>query len=312
MYKTDRGSKCVTIFVYFALIFFFTLTASAAAAEKIKFGVPSWPGVTVKTEVVSQILTRLGYETEQLTVSPTFIFKSLETGDLNVFLGGWTPVENPMIDPLVEKGIIEKVQANIEDAVVGLCVPDYVWDAGIRTIADVTKHPEEFNKKIFGIETGSGINNYIEDAINADAEGLGSWNMISSTTSAMLSQAGDFMKNKKWITFVGWAPHWMNVKYNFKYLESTPSTRDIASKTSIVYTIVPTGFSTEHPNVYKFLKQFQVALDVQSEWIMDFNYKNKRPEDVAAAWIKNNKETVAKWLENVTTIDGKPAIAAVY
>lgn len=310
MNTTNQTFNWRTIILFLIMLSF--CTTAASAGEKIKFGVPSWPGVTVKSEMASQILTRLGYETEQLTVSPAFIFKSLQTGDLNVFLGGWTPVENPMIDPLVEEGKIEKVQSNVSNAIAGLCVPDYVWNAGVRTIKDVVKYPEKFKKNIYGIETGSGINNFIEDAINKDADGMGSWNLVASSTSAMLSQVGDFIKNKKWIIFFGWAPHWMNIQYNFKYLEASPATDDITSKQSVVYTIVPTGFSSEHPNVYKFFKQFQVPSDVQSNWIMDYSYKDKTPEEVAALWIKNNKPIVKKWLNNVTTMDGNAGIDAVY
>lgn len=283
------------------------------SAEKIKFGVPPWPGVTVKTEVASQLLKSCGYATDQLGVSPTFIFKSLQTGDLNAYLGGWSPQEDNMIEPLVKKGVIEKVTMNLSDAVTGLAVPTYVWEAGVKSIKDLDKYREKFKQRIYSIETGSGINDDIQKCIDNDVAGLGDWQMIESNTAAMLSQAESFMKDKDWVVFFAWKPHWMNIKYDIKYLKAVPGAEKIADKRSVVYTILPAGFEKKFPQAYKFFKQYQVPTEIQSKWVYEHTYKERTPEDVAKQWIKENRELVEKWLKEIKTLKGdKTVIQAIY
>ncbi len=283
------------------------------SADPIKFGVPPWPGVTVKTEVASQLLKGMGYDVEQLGVSPSFIFKSLQTGDLNAYLGGWSPQEDTMIDPLVEKGAIEKVTMNLSDAVTGLAVPTYVWEAGVKSIKDLDANGDKFKRQIFSIETGSGINEDIQKVIDGDVAGLGDWEMVESNTAAMLSQAESKMKDKDWVVFFAWKPHWMNIQFDIKYLENVPGAEKIANKRSVVYTILPAGFAGAYPQAYTFFKQYQVPSEVQSEWVYEHTYKERSPEDVASAWIEANRDHVEKWLKGIKTLKGdKTAIQAVY
>ena len=295
------------------LTFFILIISSQAfAEEKLKFGVPAWPGVTVKTEVVCQIFEKLGYETEQFIVSLSMVFKGLETGDINAYLAGWSPLEDSMIIPLAKKGKIEKVRANIENAISGLCVPDYVWNAGIHSIKDMVKNGDKFNKKIYCIEAGSGMGDSLEAAVKNNADNMGDWNIVNSSTSGMLSQVKSLMADKEWIVFFGWAPHWMNIEFDMEYLETSPKTQEITRRKSVVYTILPSDFSTKNKNAYKFFKQFKADSDIQSKWIYDYGFKKITPEKIAEKWIKNNKEIVLKWVEGVKSLDGRPASEVLY
>lgn len=299
------------LFISLLMVTFFA--AGASAAPTVKFGVPSWPGVTVKSEVACRILQAMGYETEQIVASPSIILKSMEIAELDAYLGGWTPVEDPMLDPLIEKGVIEKVVANIEEAAVGLVVPQDLYEKGIRTAEDLDANKERFGGKIYGIGAGSGINDEIEKAIKADAAGLGDWELVASSTSAMLAQAGNMMEKGDWVVFVGWQPHWMNIAHDLEYLDSkTEGTSEIAGKTSIVYTVTTDEFHTDYPQAYAFLKQFVVPSQIQSDWIFSNKRDGLSPEKTAEEWLAANREQVAKWLDGIKAIDGTPAIDALY
>jgi glycine betaine/proline transport system substrate-binding protein len=304
--------KAVRI-LFISLLMLALFATGALAAPTVKFGVPAWPGVTVKSEVACRILQAMGYKTEQVVASPAIILQSMALSELDAYLGGWTPVEDPMLDPLIKKGAIEKVVANIEEAKVGLVVPQDVYEKGVHTAEDLNAHKKRFGGKIYGIGEGSGINDEIEKAIKQNAAGLGAWELVPSSTSAMLAQAGDMMKNGDWVVFVGWEPHWMNIAYDLKYLDSkTPGTSEIAGKTSIVYTVTTADFHAAYPQAYVFLKQFVVPSKVQSDWIFSNKRDGLSPEETAAEWIASNREQVAKWLKGVQTIDGRPALDALY
>lgn len=73
-----------------AVLFLFSAAASATAEEAptIRFGTPTWPGVTVKSEIAEQILQHIGYKTSNINGSPSVILNSLKTGELDIYLGG--------------------------------------------------------------------------------------------------------------------------------------------------------------------------------------------------------------------------------
>ena len=285
-------------------------TVAAADAPTVRFGVPTWPGVTVKSEIAAQLLQTMGYETTQTNASPSFALNSLKTDDLDIYLGGWMPTEKHMIDPLVEEGAAEVLATNISDAIMGIAVPQYVWDAGVRTEADLAEHAAKFDRKIYGIEAGSGFNDSIQQAIDNDRHGLGDWKLVPSSTSAMLSQVGRSIDRDEWIVFLGWEPHWMNATYDIKYLESVGEPK-IADTRSDVLTVANPKLVANHPEVAQFFRQYQVHKDAQSKWVLEYSYNERPQSEVAAEWIGNNLDTVGKWLEGVETRQGKPAIEAV-
>src|SRR5699024_7250591 len=184
-------------------------TALAASKPLIRFGVPTWPGVTVQSDVAAQLLEAMGYETKQTNASPAFIVNSLRSGRLDVYLGGWMPTEAGLIEPAEKKGEVDVLTTNIANALMGLAVPDYVWEAGVHTVADLNKHADKFDSTIYAIEAGSGFNMAIKKAIKDNRHDLGDWKMIPSSTSAMLVQVDRAIQKKNWIVFLGWEPHWM-------------------------------------------------------------------------------------------------------
>ncbi|MBD3897967.1 ABC transporter substrate-binding protein [Halomonas sp. ML-15] len=281
-----------------------------ADLDEVRFGVPPWPGVTVKSEVAAQLMQAMGYDTRQRELAVSVILEGLANDDLDVYLGGWYPVQVDMVEPLVDAGKLEKLVSNIEGANSGLVVPRYVHEAGVDSVADLAAHRERFGGNILGIEAGSGVNNAILAAIDQDLAGLGDWNLRESSTAAMLAQAGQMMDNQEWVTFVGWEPHWMNVSFDLVYLEDADDA-GIAAIESTVWTIVPTSLATEDPQLHRFLSQFVVDIEVQNDWVHGYSYEDHPADEVAREWIGANLDIVAEWLDGVEARDGEPAIETV-
>jgi len=288
------------------------LLAGPAMAEldEVRFGVPPWPGVTVKSEVAAQLMEAMGYETRQNDLAVSVILEGLSRDDLEVYLGGWYPVQVDMVEPLVEAGEVEKLVSNIRGANSGLVVPRYVFDAGVTSVADLDAHRERFDGEIQGIEAGTGINTAILEAIDADLAGLGDWDLRESSTAAMLAQAERRMADGEWVTFVGWEPHWMNVSFDLAYLEDADDA-GIAEIESTVWTVVPASLADEDPQLHRFLSQYVVEIEDQNAWVHAYSYEERAADEVASEWIGDNLDTVAGWLEGVEARDGTPAIEAV-
>jgi glycine betaine/proline transport system substrate-binding protein len=279
-------------------------------AKTIRFGQPSWPGVTVKDAVASQILQSLGYKTEIKKLSPSISIKAIIDDEADVYFAGWMPMEKPLIDPMVEKGRVTKLVANLpKGAIQGIAVPTYVWKAGIHSVADMVKHRSQFDHKIYGIEAGSGFNVSVKEAIKKNKADLGDWTLVPSSTAAMLAQVQHSIQHKQWIAFSGWRPHWMNIKYAMKYLKDSDHSETAHIK-SVVYTITRPDYAAPNPNLGRFLKQFKVSAKTQSKWIYGYSYQKETAETVARRWLKKHPDRLKKWLNGVKTVSGDSAIKA--
>lgn len=285
-------------------------TVNADHASEMRFGVPTWPGVTVKSEVAAQLLQHMGYDTDQMNASPAVILNSLANDDLDIYLGGWMPTQRDMLDPLEEAGDVRVLTENISDAVMGIAVPAYVRDAGVKTEEDLAEYADEFDRTIHGIEAGSGFNDSIQEAIDNDRHGLGDWQLLPSSTSAMLAEVERAVDREEWIIFLGWEPHWMNITLDFHYIEAVGD-REIAETTSDVLTIGNPAMLDAHPHVERFLTQYRVPKDVQSAWILEYDREDRAADEVARDWIGDNLDLVGEWLDGVETRDGDGAIDAV-
>lgn len=287
-----------------------TAAPASASLDEVRFGVPPWPGVTVKSEVAAQLMEAMGYQTRQRDLAVSVILAGLTRNDIDVYLGGWYPVQTDMVEPLVADNKVEKLASNIQGANSGLVVPQYVYDAGVTSVADLDAQRDRFDGEIQGIEAGTGINTAILSAIDNDIAGLGDWSLNESSTAAMLAQAEQNMANGEWVTFVGWEPHWMNVSFDMAYLDDSEDA-GIAQIESTVWTVVPANMATEDPQLHRFLSQYVVNIEDQNAWVHSYSYEDRPADEVASEWISANLGTVATWLEGVTAKDGQPAIEAV-
>lgn len=303
-------AKIATFLLIAAATFVTPASADGFEEGKIRFGLPPWPGVTMKSEVAAQLFGAIGYETSQTNVGLSFVYEGLSKRELDVFVANWSPSQDSKIAPHLEDGSVVRIARNIDDAILGLAVPQYVWDAGVRSVPDLDKHAEKFEYKIHGIESGSAMNERYEKAIEEDVEGLGDWEVIASSTSGMLTEVDRHTNRDEWIVFGGWKPHWMFAAYDLKFLEDPTDTGIAANKTE-VYTVVPSGFEEFDSNAARFLEQFRVGSAIQSKWILENARKGRDESEVAREWIANNLDVVEKWLDGVETRDGGPAIEAV-
>lgn len=293
---------------------FTPLTAQAEpeppTLDEVRFGVPPWPGITVKSEVASQLLEALGYTTRQRELAVSVILNALVERDLDVYLAGWYPQERDMLAPLLEEGSIIEIVDNVPSAITGIAVTDDAWQAGVRSITDLDKHADRFDSRIYGIEAGSGINDAVLKVIDEDRFGLGDWHLQESSASAMLAQVGQKIDAGEWAAFIGWQPHWMNVAYDMHYLEDADDS-GAAQLEGHVATVVRSDLAEQDPNLARFFEQFVVGSDIQSEWVNAYSRDERRADDVASEWIAEHQDVVAEWLDGVTTQDGESAIDAV-
>ncbi|WP_343563974.1 choline ABC transporter substrate-binding protein [Kiloniella sp. b19] len=286
----------------------------AAFAEEescriVRMAEPGWTDLTYTQAVASEILTGLGYETDTDTLGLPVIYQSLENRDLDIFLGYWDPAMEIYYKDYRERGTVETVKTNLEGAKFTFAVPKYVHDAGVTSIADLSKHTGKFDQKMYGMEPGS--NDIMLQIVADNAFGLGDWEVIESSEQGMLSQVKRAARRENWIVFVGWAPHPMNTNLEMEYLTDGDDYYGPDFGGATVHTQVRKGYMSECTNVARLLENLVFTVELESEGMGYLLDDGLSAEEAARKSIANNPEFLDAWLENVRTADGQPGLAAV-
>ncbi len=291
--------------------------ASAAAAQDPetclgpKFSDVGWTDITATTAITTRVLEELGYAPEVSVLSVAVTFEALKQGDIDIFLGNWMPLQEPIQSPLVESGAIEVVGPVLEGAKVGFAVPKKSFDAGLKTYADIAKFSDQLGGQIYSIEPGSSANASIAGMIEKDQFGLSDFTLVESSEQAMLAQVQRAVDSGSDVVFYGWKPHPMNVRMEIEYLTDGDDVFGPNDGDADVLINTRAGYSTECPNVGKFLSNLSFTVpqeDVMMGYMLD---EGLEADATAERWLAENPEVLDAWLEGVTTTEGEAALPVV-
>ena len=283
--------------------------ADPASCKAVNFADVGWTDITSTTAAVSAVLTGLGYEPDAKVLSVPVTYKSLESGDIDVFLGNWMPSMENDIKPYREKGTVETLaKANLTGAQYTLAVNKAAADAGLKDFMDIAKFKDQLDGKIYGIEPGNDGNRIIQAMIDGGNYGLDGFEVVESSEQGMLAQVARAEKRGKMVVFLGWAPHPMNANYDMVYLTGEG---DTGFGSSDVFTNTRKGYVSECPNVGKLLNNLEFTLDMENEIMKAIQDEGEDPNVAATTWLKANSGVLDSWLAGVTTLDGSDALAAV-
>ena len=285
--------------------------AYANQCETVRFADVGWTDITATTAVTSELLKGLGYKTKTDLLSVPVTYSSMANGDIDVFLGNWMPTMEGDIAKYREAGTVETVRANLEGAKYTLAVPKYVYDAGVKSLADLAKHADKFKDRIYGIEPGNDGNRLIQDMIDSDAFGLKDFSLVESSEAGMVSQVSRAVRRNQWIVYLGWAPHPMNSNVEMEYLSGGDDFFGPNYGGANVYTNVRQDYLSECQNVGQLLKNLEFSLEMENQLMEAILNQKQKPAKAAQEWLNANPQQFEAWLEGVKTLDGKDAKQAI-
>ncbi|ETX29185.1 choline ABC transporter substrate-binding protein [Roseivivax isoporae] len=291
------------------------LAAGAAqaqdACEEISFADVGWTDITATTAATTVVLEALGYETDVKVLSVPVTYTSMADGDIDVFLGNWMPTMENDIAPYREDGSVVTVRANLEGAKYTLATNAAGAALGIESFEDIAANADALDETIYGIEPGNDGNRLILDMIEADAFGLGDFDIRESSEQGMLAQVGRLSDRDEPIVFLAWEPHPMNANYDLTYLTGGDEYFGPNLGGATVYTNTRAGFAEDCPNVGTLLDNLAFSLEMENQIMAAILDDGQDPEAAATAWMAENTGMVEGWLEGVTTRDGGDATEAV-
>lgn len=297
--------RCKITLILLAVVFIFTAPAYGGAKE-VRFGAVSWTGVTIKTELAKYILDSIGYKASIRNLSVPIIYKALDVGDIDVFLGNWMPSMEGVATKFFEKGTVEKYVANMPGAKYTLAAPSFVVEGGLKDFNDISRYADKLDHKIYGLEPGNDGNLIIQSMIDSNTFGLGDFEIVAISEPLMLAEVKTLSKEGQWVVFLGWSPHYMNEIIDMKYLTgSTAGTFGKNDGTATVFTNVHKGFTQEQPNVGQFLTNFIFPISMINEVsLMMQNNKDLHHLEAGLMYLKAHPEIYTAWLQGVNSADG--------
>lgn len=291
---------------------FMALGSVSAYAEQscstVKMADPGWSDIAATNAITGVLLEGMGYKPKVDTLAVPIAYGGLKDGQVDVFLGNWMPAQQGFYDKFVANGDVTQFAKNLDGTEFTLAVPDYVWDAGVHTFADLSKFADKFGKKIYGIGSGAPANLSLQSIIKKNEFDLGQWKLVESSEQAMLAEVGRNVKKQSFVVFLGWTPHPMNVQLKMHYLKGGEA---YFGDTGSVYTLTRKGYSQACPNVGKLLTNLSFTQEMENSIMSEVVNKKITNTEAAKAWIKANPAVLDKWLDGVKTIDEKEALPAV-
>ena len=292
------------------------LTGPAFAAEPdacktVRFSDVGWTDITATTATTSAILKGLGYTPTATVLSIPVTYTSMKNKQIDVFLGNWMPTMEADRKPYLDDKSVEVTGVNLEGAKYTLAVPDYTFQDGLKSFADISKFKDKLQAKVYGIEPGNDGNRLILDMIKADKFDLKGFEVVESSEQGMLSQVERATKRHEPIVFLGWEPHPMNTKFKIDYLSGGDDVFGPNYGGATVYTNIRAGYANECPNVGKLIGNLKFTLPMENQIMGSILFDSAEPDKAATDWLKANPAVLDTWLAGVTTFDGQPGLPAV-
>jgi len=277
--------------------------AEAEIPKEIELAMVEWTCSTQKNYIHQEILENLGYDVTLNNYALPVILEGLGDEQIDAFTDAWWVTWGTPLFNALDEGRVVHLDTHLEDVNYAPAVPVYVYEAGVTSLEDLAEHSEKFNYTYYGLEPGNDGNEIMIEAFENDTYGLGEWDIVESNEAAMIADVGQVIEREEWVVFSGWEPHYMNVIFDMEYLEDPKGIW--GDEPEKVATIVRPGLEEEHPNLARYLKQFNVEISDVDEWVYAFGYEDRDPEEYAQEWVSENLDMVLEWVDGVTTVDGR-------
>ncbi|KTT62639.1 glycine/betaine ABC transporter substrate-binding protein [Pseudomonas oryzihabitans] len=293
----------------------FASWASAATEPEdcrvVRFSDTGWTDVQVTTASARYVLSALGYQVEVQRLSVPDTLQALADGDVDVFLGTWMPSMESRIKPYLDSNKIQQVRVNLEGARYTLGVLQNVYDAGVKSFADLSKYADKFDHEIYGLQPGGNGNKRIQNMISQNAYGLGGFKLIESSEAAMLANVKRKELLNQWVVFLAWEPHPMNTQFKIAYLSGGEDVWGPNFGASSVYTSTRKDYARKCPNVGRFLANLYFTIDMENKLSSQVLDEKTNPRRAVRDFLKENGPILDKWLEGVQSVSGAPGLATV-
>lgn len=214
-------------------------------------------------------------------------YRDVASGELDAFQDVWLPNQEALLDQVTED--VEHLDPwFLGETKQGMAVPAYM---DVRSINQLNGTDAQF---IFGIEPSSVMMQEVGEEV-MPAYSL-EQKLVEAPTAGMLAEVERLYATRENFVFLAWSPHWMNQRYDIRYLEDPKDAMGVTNDPAECSTIVRGGLRETDPVAYAFMD----ALELTEEQINGLEYTINDEEDPLAGarrWASENRDVVRPWIE---------------
>jgi glycine betaine/proline transport system substrate-binding protein len=257
--------------------------------KTLKLGNIGWDENVAVSNLTKVLLEdELDYERVEITAGDLdSTFRDVASGELDAFQDVWLPNQETLLDQVAED--VEHLDPwFLGETKQGMAVPAYM---DVRSIAQLNGTDAQF---IFGIEPSSVMMQEVAEEV-IPAYGLEQL-LVEAPTAGMLAEVERRYDAREDFVFLAWSPHWMNQRYDIRYLEDPKDALGKTNDPAECSTIVSGDLREEDPVAYALMD----ALALTEEQIDALEYAiNEEGDPLAGArqWASENREVVRSWIE---------------
>ncbi|MDN0196073.1 ABC transporter permease/substrate binding protein [Streptomyces sp. S.PNR 29] len=257
--------------------------------KKVSIGYIPWDEGVASTFLWKEILQERGFEVETKQFEAGPLYTSLAQGDVDFQTDAWLPTTHAQY--------WKKYGSRLDDlgswygpTSLELSVPSYM--KGIDSLADLKGKAATFGGKITGIESSAGEMALLKSKVLKDYGLDKEYEVVDSSTPAMLAELKRAYAEKKPIVVTLWSPHWAYNDYDLKKLKDP---KGAWGKGDGIHTLARKGFAQDNPVVGEWLKNFRMDEKQLTSLEAEINKAGKgKQQEAVRAWLKQNPGVVDK------------------
>jgi glycine betaine/proline transport system substrate-binding protein len=267
-----------------------TLSAVSGGKE-LTLGYIDWDENVAVSSLTKVLLEEdLGYHVELQRSNVAVlkqVYRGVAEGDLDAFQDVWIPNQSAYLSE-VDDDVVHLDPWFEGQTAQGIAVPYYM---DIRSLSELDQAGTDM---IIGIEPGSAVQPQIEDKVIPGYDP--DMKLVEGSTPAMLSALETAYKSREPIVFYGWSPHWMNTKYNFRYLKDPKDLQGKFNDPAKISSIVNKDLPEDDPVAYAFLKAISLDEEQLNQLEVDINEAGDSNKGVQV-WLEDNRTVVQPWID---------------
>jgi glycine betaine/proline transport system substrate-binding protein len=214
-------------------------------------------------------------------------YRRVASGELDAFQDVWLPNQEALLDQVAEE--VEHLDPwFLGETKQGMAVPAYM---DVRSIDELNSTDV---KLIWGIEPSSVMQQEVDQEVMS-AYGL-KQKLVAAPTAGMLAEVERLYSFREEFIFLAWSPHWMNQRFDIRYLEDPKDAMGPTNDPAECSTIVREGLREDDPVAYAFME----ALKLTEEQINDLESvinDEDDPLEGARRWASENRAVIRPWIE---------------
>lgn len=252
---------------------------------------PGWTDGLSTAYLLQDQLEKMGYTVEMNTLTDAGpLYAGLAKGDVDIYPSAWPEVTHkPYMDKFGDK--IEDLGKYYDNAKLTIAVPEYTK---IDSIEDLKGNADMFGGKIIGIEPGAGLTKQVQDHMLPEY-GLGDdYELVTSSTAAMLTELKKATEAKKDIVVTLWRPFWANDAYPVKDLEDP---KGAMGEPEGLHFLGTKGFSEKNADAAAFIEKIKLndeQYGALEGLVTSDEYKDKTA-DAVDKWLEEYGDQI-DWL----------------